>query len=190
MPVRVWQEIQTLPRGAERRVALGRENGSATRRPNSSASASLQRVPFFRPFQFFDQTRCPFSFSGQGCNHHNPHRLRSCRRSGPTRSCRQPCPARWQRDRCQFFRRRVGSKAARTPARAGARSHSCCCARQPGQCSEYRGHVERRGGGCSRHLTANPGSQRQHHPRDRFCLRKFYARATQCSFRRQRRFLH
>jgi hypothetical protein len=56
MPVRVWQEIQTLPRRAERRVALGRENGSATRRPNSSASASLQRLPFFRPFQFFDQT--------------------------------------------------------------------------------------------------------------------------------------
>ncbi len=47
----------------------------------------------------------PFSFGGQGGNHDDPHRLRSCRRSGPARSCRQPCPARRQRDRYQFFRR-------------------------------------------------------------------------------------
>ncbi len=38
-------------------------------------------------------------------DHDDPHRLRSCRRSGPARSCRQPCPARRQRDRYQFFRR-------------------------------------------------------------------------------------
>jgi ABC-type uncharacterized transport system substrate-binding protein len=56
--------------------------------------------------------------------------------------------------------------------------------------AEYRDHVERRGAGCSRHGTANPGSQRQHQPRDRFCLRKFYARATRCSFHWQRRLLH
>ena len=67
------------------------------------------------------------------------------RRPGQAWSCRQPRPAGRQPDRYQFFQRRVGGKAAGTPARTGACSHSCGRARQSGQCREYRDHVERRG---------------------------------------------
>ena len=106
------------------------------------------------------------------------------------RSCRQPRPAGRQPDRDQFFQWRVGGKAAGTPARAGARSHSCGRARQSGQCHEYRDHVERRGAGCSRHGAANPGPQRQHQPRDRCGLRNFCARAARRPLRRQRPLFH
>ena len=70
-------------------------------------------------------------------------------------------------DGYQFFQCRVGGKAAGTPARAGARSRSCCRARQSGQCYECRDHIDRRGSGCARHRGANPGPQRQHQSRDR-----------------------
>ena len=56
-----------------------------------------------------------------------------------------------------FFSDEVRGKAAGTPARAGAHSHSCGRARQSGQYCEYRDHIERRGTGCARHRAANPG---------------------------------
>ena len=56
------------------------------------------------------------------------------------------------------------------------------------RCCEYRDHVEGRGSGCSRHGTANPGSQRQHQPRDRFGLRNGCARASRCASCRPRCF--
>ena len=59
---------------------------------------------------------------GQGGNHDDPDRLHRRRRPGQAWSCRQPRPAGRQPDRHQFFQRRVGGKAAGTPARAGARS--------------------------------------------------------------------
>ena len=42
--------------------------------------------------------------------------------------------------------------------------------------------------GCSRRGTANPGSQRQHQPRDRFGLRNGCARASRCASCRPRCF--
>ena len=57
---------------------------------------------------------------GEGSNHDDPHRLHRRRRPGQARSCRQPRPAGRQLDRYQYFQRRVGSKAAGAPARAGA----------------------------------------------------------------------
>ena len=67
---------------------------------------------------------------------------------------------------------------------------SRCRARQSGQCREYRDHVERRGGGCSRHGAANPSPQRQHQSRDRCGLRNACARAARRALRRQRSLLH
>ena len=87
-----------------------------------------------------------------------------------------------------FFSWRVDGKAAGTPARAGARSRPRCRARQPGQCCECRVYVERRGTGCPRHGTANPGPQRQHQPGDRGGLRNFCARAARRALRRPRPF--
>ena len=58
---------------------------------------------------------------GQGRNHDDPDRLRRRRRPGQARSCRQPCSAGRQPDRHQSFHDGVGGKAARAPARAGAR---------------------------------------------------------------------
>ena len=86
----------------------------------------------------------------------------------------------------QFFQQRVDGKAAGAPTRAGARSGSRRRARQSGQCCEYGVHVERRGAGCPRHRTANPGPQRQHQPRDRCGFRNFCARAARRPFRRPR----
>jgi putative ABC transport system substrate-binding protein len=60
-----------------------------------------------------------------------------------------------------FFFERVSGKAAGTVARAGACDHSCCRARESGQCRDYRVYVERRRSGCSRHGVANPGPQGQ-----------------------------
>ena len=98
------------------------------------------------------------------------------------RSGRQPCPAGRQRDRNQFFRTRVGCKAAGAPARAGACGRSRCRARRSGQCGEYRVHTARRGTGCSRHGTASPGLQGQHQPRDRCGFRKSCARRPDALF--------
>jgi hypothetical protein len=57
MPVGLWQEVQALLWGAARRVALsgGGRNPLCYPPPqNSGASASLQRPPSLRLFQFFD----------------------------------------------------------------------------------------------------------------------------------------
>ena len=56
-----------------------------------------------------------------------------------------------------------------------------------GQCCECRDHVERRGSGGSRHRVANPGSQRQHQPRDQCGLHDPCASAVRCPLRWQRR---
>ncbi len=45
-------------------------------------------------------------------------------------------------------------------------------------------HVARRGARCTRHRIANPGSQRQHQPRDRCGFRKSWARAARRPVRR------
>ena len=66
---------------------------------------------------------------------------------------------------------------------------TCCRARQPGQ-SHDRDNVARRGSGCSRHGTANPGSQRQHQPRDRCGVRNVCARAARRALRRHRLLVH
>ena len=90
----------------------------------------------------------------------------------------------------QFFQRRVGGKAAGTPARAGAREPlvwPCSSIRPMLDC---RDHVERRGSGCARHGAANPGPQRQHQPRDRCGLRNSCARAARRALRRRRPLLH
>ena len=58
----------------------------------------------------------------------------------------------------------------------------------PANAAASRDHVERRGSGCPRHGTANPGPQRQHQPRDRCGLRDSCARAARRAFRRQRPF--
>ena len=57
-----------------------------------------------------------FGVCGQSGNHDDPHRLPRRRRPGQAWSCRQPRPAGRQPDRDQFFRVRVGGKAAGTPA--------------------------------------------------------------------------
>ena len=57
----------------------------------------------------------------------------------------------------------------------------------PANADEYRVYVERRGSGCPRHGTANPGPQRQHQPRDRCGLRNSCARAARRPLRRHRR---
>ena len=112
---------------------------------------------------------------GQGGNHDDPHRLRRRRRPGQAWSCRQPRPAGRQPDRHQFFQRRVGGKAAGTPARAGARSRSCRRARQSGQCCEYRVHVERRGSrlpapwGCKSRSSTPAPAARSMRPSQRLC---------------------
>ena len=60
----------------------------------------------------------------------------------------------------------------------------------PANATTDRGHVERRGSGCSRHGAANPGPQRQHQPRDRCGLRNLCARAARRPLRRQRALFH
>ena len=49
---------------------------------------------------------------------------------------------------------RTGGEAAGAPARAGARSNSCGCVRQPGQYCGYRVYIARCGTGCPRDGTA------------------------------------
>src|SRR5262249_1565089 len=54
------------------------------------------------------------------------------------------------------------------------------------QCYVYRVYIERCGGGCPRHGAANPGSQRQHYPRNRCRVRDPCERAIRRAFPRQR----
>ena len=108
-------EGDRLCRGRERgdRIPLGRESD----RPAAGAGGRSGSPAGRRDRR---DRRRRFGAGGQGGNHDDPHRLRRRRRPGQAWSCRQPRPAGRQPDRCQFFHRRVGGKAAGAPARAGA----------------------------------------------------------------------
>ena len=128
-----------LCRGPERsdRVPLGRG-------PNRSVAGAGGRIgsPAGGRDRRGRRSRC--GVGGQGGNHDDPHRLSASAKTRSGWSRRQSRPARRQPDRRQYFQCGAGGKAAGTPARAGARSHSLGRARQSDQSRNAETHVERR----------------------------------------------
>ena len=96
-----------------------------------------------------------------------PRRFRSSSASAQTRSSLVSSPASPGRAATRpvsiFSVSEIGGQAARAAARAGAQGRSYCRARQSGQCGDCRVHAARGTGSGTRHRTANPGPQRQHH---------------------------
>ena len=85
-----------------------------------------------------------------------------------------------------FFAGEVTAKRLEILRENGAYSKSCRRACQPGECCECRNYVERSGGGSSHTRIENPGSQRQHQPRNRGRLRNPWARSAGCTLGRHR----
>ena len=89
-----------------------------------------------------------------------------------------------------FSRQELAAKRLELLRELVPQRSSCGRARQSGQCSADRDHVERCATGRARHRAANPGPQRQHQPRDRCGLRNLRTRAARRPLRRQRRLFH